>query len=63
VMYQPVKINYGVFGNLSPHIHCHMVPRFAGDDPSEPLNMGAGEVLLSDAQYSDRIDALRRALR
>mgnify|MGYP001237925156 CR=1 FL=1 len=24
-IYQPAKLNYGVFGNLCPHIHCHIV--------------------------------------
>jgi diadenosine tetraphosphate (Ap4A) HIT family hydrolase len=62
-IYRPVKINYGVFGNLSPHIHCHVVPRFLGEDPGRPLNMGAGEVLLTEAEYAERIELMRRALR
>jgi len=29
---QPVKLNYDVLGNSLPHLHTHVVPRYA-DDP------------------------------
>lgn len=29
---RPVKINYDVLGNSAPHVHTHLVPRYA-DDP------------------------------
>jgi diadenosine tetraphosphate (Ap4A) HIT family hydrolase len=61
-VYAPVKINYGVFGNLCPHIHCHVVPRFAGEDPRRPLNMGEQDVQLTEAEYAQRLTALRQAL-
>jgi diadenosine tetraphosphate (Ap4A) HIT family hydrolase len=61
-VYAPVKINYAVFGNLTPHIHCHVVPRFEHEDPSKPLNMGEQEVFLTAAEYADRLEALRTAL-
>src|SRR6185369_1261060 len=32
-IYTPAKINYELLGNMVPHIHWHIVPRFA----SEPL--------------------------
>src|SRR3954451_13033010 len=50
-VFQPVKMNYAVYGNLNPHIHCHLVPRYASDDPRAPLEMGAGEVLLAEQDY------------
>jgi diadenosine tetraphosphate (Ap4A) HIT family hydrolase len=61
-VYQPVKINYAVYGNLCPHVHCHVVPRFAGEDPRKPIDMAEHEVLLSEPDYAQRIQALRRAL-
>jgi diadenosine tetraphosphate (Ap4A) HIT family hydrolase len=33
IIYSPVKINYKLLGNMVPHIHWHIVPRFS----SEPL--------------------------
>jgi len=61
-LYQPAKMNYGVFGNLNPHIHCHLVPQFFADDPTLPLNMQAKEVRLEDQDYQRIIHALRQAL-
>jgi diadenosine tetraphosphate (Ap4A) HIT family hydrolase len=31
--YRPVKLNYQLLGNAVPHLHTHLLPRFA-DDPS-----------------------------
>ena len=61
-LYQPAKINYAVFGNLCPHVHCHVVPQFAEDDPTRPLNMQEREVLLSPAEYTAQVSALREVL-
>ncbi len=61
-LYRPVKINYGVFGNLCPHIHCHIVLQFEDDDPRAPLDMNAGEVLLGQAEYARIVGELREAL-
>jgi len=48
----PAKMNAAVFGNLSPPIHGHLVPRFFSDDPTLALNMHAEEVRLE--QQNDR---------
>src|SRR5262249_43456552 len=58
-VYQPVKINYAVLGNLCPHIHCHVVPRFEADNPHALLRMGEREVLLADVEYDRLIAQLR----
>ncbi len=31
-VFEPVKMNYNVLGNFVPHLHVHVVPRYA-DDP------------------------------
>jgi diadenosine tetraphosphate (Ap4A) HIT family hydrolase len=32
VVFAPIKLNYNVLGNAVPHLHTHIVPRYA-DDP------------------------------
>ncbi len=34
-VYQPTKMNYELLGNMVPHMHWHLVPRFT-DDPLWP---------------------------
>ena len=42
--YQPVKMNYQTLGNAVPHLHTHLLPRFAQDPaPGRPLPFPEGE--------------------
>jgi diadenosine tetraphosphate (Ap4A) HIT family hydrolase len=42
--YQPVKLNYQILGNAVPHLHTHVVPRFADDPaPGRPLPFPDGD--------------------
>jgi diadenosine tetraphosphate (Ap4A) HIT family hydrolase len=61
---QPAKINYELLGNMVPHMHWHLVPRFTTDplwprpiwsEPHEPLS-------LTPEQYGARIELLRNQL-
>lgn len=63
-VFQPDKINYELLGNMVPHMHWHLVPRFANDplwprpiwsEPHQELNLG-------DNEYAERIGAIREAL-
>ena len=56
-LFRPAKMNYELLGNMVPHMHWHLVPRFASDplwprpiwsEPHEPL-------LLTAAEYAERI--------
>lgn len=41
----PVKTNYNVLGNSLPHLHTHIIPRFADDPrPEWPFPFPEGEV-------------------
>jgi diadenosine tetraphosphate (Ap4A) HIT family hydrolase len=61
-VYRPVKLNYAVYGNLCPHVHCHLVPRYATDDPMVPVDMQAGARVLEAGALAAALDALREAL-
>lgn len=60
-LYQPTKINLASLGNIVPHLHWHIIPRFQ-DDPHFP-NPIWGEILrpaklrpaLPDAELKQRI--------
>ena len=62
--YAANKINYQILGNLVPHLHAHIQPRFYGDAyPGQPVS-GAPEqpVFLTADEYRERIAAIRAAL-
>ena len=60
----PTKINYELLGNMVPHMHWHVVPRFTTDplwprpiwsEPHEPVELTATE-------YAERITLIRKEL-
>ena len=63
-IFKPDKINYELLGNMVPHIHWHIVPRFNSDllwpRPiwSEPHN----EKLLEPDEYSRLSQQIRQSL-
>ena len=62
--YAADEINYRILGNLVPHLHAHIQPRFYGDAyPGQPVG-GAPEqpVFLTADEYLERIAAIRAAL-
>jgi diadenosine tetraphosphate (Ap4A) HIT family hydrolase len=62
--FRPAKINYELLGNMVPHIHWHLVPRFA-DDPLWPRPIWSephDEKLLSPEEYAERASLVRKNL-
>ncbi len=64
-IFRPDKINYELLGNMVPHMHWHIVPRFTSDplwprpiwsDSHEPFTLSA-------AKYAERILAIQKAMR
>jgi len=33
--FEPVKVNYNILGNSVPHLHVHVIPRYANDPRPE----------------------------
>ncbi|HEY5522375.1 MAG TPA: HIT family protein [Desulfuromonadaceae bacterium] len=63
-IYAPAKINYELLGNMVPHIHWHIVPRFSSE-PLWPLPIWAEqheELFLPPDEYRQRIEIIRSAL-
>jgi diadenosine tetraphosphate (Ap4A) HIT family hydrolase len=61
--YQPLKMNFQILGNLTPHLHAHLIPRYYGDDgPHAPLDPWRERKLLSDEDLLKQVEALRAAL-
>jgi diadenosine tetraphosphate (Ap4A) HIT family hydrolase len=63
-VYQPTKMNYELLGNMVPHMHWHLVPRFS----SEPLwprpiwSEPHTDKLLTPEQYRVEIARIRQTL-
>lgn len=63
-LFKADKINYELLGNMAPHIHWHLVPRFR-HDPLWPRPVWAEphtELLLTGEEYRQRSAAIRQAL-
>jgi len=62
--FQPDKMNYELLGNMVPHIHWHLVPRFATDPlwPRPIWSEDHPEKLLAPDEYRQRILSIRQVL-
>jgi diadenosine tetraphosphate (Ap4A) HIT family hydrolase len=63
-VFTPAKINYELLGNMVPHIHWHIVPRFSSE-PLWPRPIWAEpheERFLPPDEYRQRIEIIRGAL-
>jgi len=63
-IFNPDKINYELLGNMAPHMHWHLVPRFCNDLlwPRPIWAEAHEEVILTPAEYVERIDLIRKAI-
>jgi diadenosine tetraphosphate (Ap4A) HIT family hydrolase len=62
---QPHKINVASLGNLTPHLHWHVIPRYE-DDPHFPRPVWAERLRAADSERSSargqRLPALEREI-
>ncbi len=62
-VFEPTKMNFELLGNLVPHLHCHINPRYYGDPwPGSPVRPGVPPVLLTPREYRERVGQIRAAL-
>jgi len=63
-LFKPDKMNYELLGNMVPHMHWHLVPRFRTDRlwPRPIWAEPHDEVVLPPAEYAERIELIRKAL-
>jgi len=60
--FEPVKLNYQLFGNALPHLHTHVIPRYARDPrPGWPFPFPEGEDPgpIEEAAFRRDLEALR----
>jgi len=64
-IFQPTKMNYELLGNMVPHMHWHLVPRFSTDSlwPRPIWAEPHDEVILTAAEYAERIKLIKDRLK
>ncbi len=62
--FRPDKLNYELLGNMVPHIHWHLVPRYRTDPlwPRPIWSEPHQEVQLSAEEYRQRCNLIRQTL-
>ena len=63
-VFGPDKINYELLGNMAPHMHWHIVPRFSTDQlwPRPHWSEPHQELLLTAQGYRERVELIRAEL-
>jgi diadenosine tetraphosphate (Ap4A) HIT family hydrolase len=63
-VYAAQKINYSILGNILPHLHTHIQPRYYGDPyPGGVVDPAPGQsVTLADYEASEQVLRIRAAL-
>ena len=61
--FSPAKINYGAYSDKLPHLHFHLVPKYADDlSFGGTFEMNPQNTYLSEAEYDGMIKKLVNAL-
>jgi diadenosine tetraphosphate (Ap4A) HIT family hydrolase len=58
-IYNPAKINYCIWGNHAPHIHCHLFVLGFDADPGKPINQNEKEVFLAASEYKRMVEEIK----
>lgn len=61
--FNPEKINYGAYSDKLSHLHFHLAPKYVdGPDYGGTFQMNPGKVYLTDPEYQELIEAVKRNL-
>ncbi|MFT8348425.1 HIT family protein [Clostridium saccharoperbutylacetonicum] len=61
--FTPNKINYGAFADTMKHLHFHLVPKYEGGHSwGGTFEMNPQQVYLSDEEYNELIDKVKKNL-
>lgn len=61
--FNPDKVNYGAYGDTGCHLHMHLVPKYKdGDEWGGVFQMNPGKVLLSQEEYTQLIEDIKKHL-
>ena len=62
-VFNPDKINYGAYSDTLEHLHFHLIPKYkGGPDFGGVFRMNPKEVYLTDGEYNDMAEKLRKEL-
>ena len=57
------KMNFQILGNAVPHLHCHLVPRYYGDEGgNRPTDPHTETFTLKPEEYAERVIKIREML-
>lgn len=63
-LFEPSKINYGMYSDKLPHLHVHLVPKYEGGaDYGSTFVMNPQKVYLSDREYTETVNLIKNGLK
>lgn len=61
--FSPAKVNYGAYGDTVHHLHFHLVPKYTDEfEWGLPFAMNPQQKFLSDEEYSELIELIKKNL-
>ena len=62
-VFNPAKINYGAYSDTLSHLHFHLIPKYVdGPDFGGVFQMNPKKTYLSDKEYAEMAEALKKVL-
>jgi diadenosine tetraphosphate (Ap4A) HIT family hydrolase len=62
-LFNPDKINYGAYGDMMPHLHFHLVPKYKDQNEwGGTFTMNPNEHFLQDCEYANMICKIKAAI-